>query len=64
MFTTADLPATFRADPAADPATLRAVRTSGLRLDLQRCEHARLDCPTCLIAAARQLVESTAQPVA
>lgn len=63
MFSTADLPANFRAD-FTDAATLRAVRSSGLRLDLVRCEHDRTDCPSCLLAAARRLVESTGQPVA
>jgi hypothetical protein len=61
VFTTADLPATFRAD-FTDAATLRAVRASGLRLDLVRCEHGRTDCPGCLIEAARRLVESAGQP--
>lgn len=62
MFSTADLPASFRAD-FTDAATLRAVRASGLRLDLVRCEHDRTDCPTCLVKAARRLVEDAGQPV-
>lgn len=60
-FTTADLPADMRAD-FTDAATLRAVRASGLRLDLKRCEHGRTDCNPCLIDAARRLVEDAGQP--
>jgi hypothetical protein len=58
MFTTADLPANFRAD-FTDPTTLRAVRRSGLRLDLDRCGHGRTDCAACVVAAARRLIETT-----
>jgi hypothetical protein len=55
LLTTADLPAAFRADQC-DPALLRAVRQSGLRLDSLCRDHNRVDCPTCLVAAARALV--------
>jgi hypothetical protein len=64
MFSTRDLPESFRADFTTDAATLRAVRRSGLRLDLLRCEHGRTDCPACLVEAARQLVTDAGQPVA
>jgi uncharacterized protein (UPF0212 family) len=60
MFTTADLPAAMRADDV-DAALLRAVARSGLRLDQVRCEHGRYDCPTCVVEAARRLVEAAAQ---
>lgn len=63
LLTTADLPANFRAD-FTDAATLRAVRASRLRLDLERCQHGRTDCPSCLLDAARQLVEEAGQPTA
>jgi uncharacterized protein (UPF0212 family) len=59
MFTTRDLPAAMRAD-TVDVAILRAVRDSGLRLDQVRCEHGRYDCPTCVVEAARRLVEAAA----
>lgn len=61
--TTADLPANFRAD-FTDPTTLRAVRASRLRLDVERCRHGRTDCPSCLVEAARQLLADTEQPTA
>lgn len=61
LMTTEDLPANFRAD-FTDPATLRAVRASRLRLD--RCQHGRVDCPACVLSAARRLVEEAAQPTA
>jgi hypothetical protein len=61
LMTTADLPATFRAD-FTNPIALRAVRASKLRLDLERCEHGRTDCPSCVIEAARQLVADAEQP--
>ena len=64
MFSTRDLPASFRADFTTDADTLRAVRRSGLHLDRVRCEHGRTDCPACLIEAARQLVADAGQPVA
>lgn len=60
MFSTRDLPATFRADAAVRVELLRAVRESGLRLDLNRCEHGRYDCPTCVVEAAKRLVEAAA----
>lgn len=63
MMTTRDLPESFRAD-FTDADTLRAVRRSGLRFDLERCQHGRTDCPGCLIEAARQLVADAGQPVA
>jgi hypothetical protein len=60
MFTTRDLPATMRAADV-DAALLRAVASSGLRLDLARCEHGRYDCPQCVLEAAQRLVEAAAQ---
>lgn len=60
MFSTADLPESFRAD-FTDADTLRAVRSSGLRLDLNRCQHGRTDCPGCLLVAARELVADADQ---
>jgi hypothetical protein len=60
MFTTENLPAAMRADDVG-AALLRAVARSGLRLDRNRCEHGRYDCPTCVVEAARRLVEAAAQ---
>jgi hypothetical protein len=60
MFTTGHLPASMRLEDA-DAATLRAVQNSGLRLDTNRCEHGRYDCPACVIEAARRLVEAAPQ---
>lgn len=62
MFSTRDLPADMRAD-FTDAETLRAVRRSGLRLDLERCQHGRTNCPGCLVEAARQLVADAGRPV-
>lgn len=62
MFSTRDLPESMRAD-FTDANTIRAVRRSGLRLDLERCPHGRTDCSPCLIEAARQLSAELDQPV-
>jgi hypothetical protein len=61
MFSTRDLPESMRAD-FTDANTIRAVRRSGLRFDLE-CKHGRTDCSACLSEAARQLSAELDQPV-
>lgn len=62
MLSTADLPLHFTLPPIA-PERISAVRRSGLALTVE-CDHGRVDCPACVVAAAETLCSDLPVPVA
>lgn len=58
-FTTADLPPSMQLRP--ESLISRAVRGSGLALAIT-CRHGVLNCDTCIVDAARRIVEAAQPP--